>query len=44
MKAVLASDFLNTYPDYEKELFVYADASNYQVGEAIIQDRRLIEC
>ena len=42
MKAILASDCLNTYPDYNKEFFVYTDASDYQVGAAIIQDGRPI--
>ena len=38
MKAIVASDCINTYPDYNKPFDIYTNASNDQVGAVIIQD------
>ena len=38
MKAIVANNCINTYPDYNKPFDIYTDASDYQVGAAIIQD------
>jgi len=38
MKAIIATDCINTYPDYSKPFDIYTDASEYQVGAAIIQE------
>ena len=42
MKAILASDCLNAYPDYSIHFHIYTNASNYQLGAAIIQNGRPI--
>lgn len=42
MKAIIASDCINAYPDYNKHFHIYTDASDYQLGTAIIQERRPI--
>ena len=36
MKAIIALDCINTYPDYDLLFEIYTDASDYQVGAAII--------
>ena len=38
LKSVMAADCLNAYPDYNKPFKIYTDASNYQLGAAIIQE------
>ena len=38
MKALMASNCINKYPDYTKTFHIYTDASDYQLGAAIIQD------
>ena len=38
LKSVMASDCLNAYPDYNKTFKIYTDASDYQLGAAIIQE------
>ena len=42
MKVIVASDCINTHPDYNKSFDIYTDASDYQVGAAIIQDSKPI--
>ena len=42
LKSVLASGCLNAYPDYNKTFKIYTDASDYQLGAAIIQEGRPI--
>lgn len=37
-KAIIALDCINTYPDYDLPFDIYTDASDYQVGAAIIQN------
>ena len=38
LNAIIATDCINTYPDYSKPFHIYTDASAYQVGAAIIQE------
>ena len=38
----MAVDCLNAYPDYNQPFQVYTDASEYQLGAAIIQNQRPI--
>ena len=42
LKSVMVADCLNAYLDYDKPFEIYTDASNYQLGAAIIQDKRPI--
>ena len=42
MKALMASDCINSYPDYTKTFHIYTDASDYQLGAAIIQEGKPI--
>ena len=39
MKALMAADCINKYPDYTKTFHIYTNASDYQLGTTIIQDR-----
>ena len=40
MKSIMTADCLNTYPDYNLPFEIYTDASDYQLGAAIIQNGR----
>ena len=42
MKAIICADALNAYPDYSIPFHIYTDASDYQLGAAIIQNSRPI--
>ena len=42
MKAIVASDCINMYPDYDKLFDIYTDTSNYQVGATIIQNGKSV--
>ena len=42
MKLVIAADTMSYYPDLNKTFNIYTDASDYQLGAAIIQDGRPI--
>ena len=37
-KALMTQECINKYPDYTKLFEIYTDASDYQLGAAIIQD------
>ena len=37
MKAIIVADAINAFPDYSIPLHVYIDASDLQLGAAIIQ-------
>ena len=37
MKAIIAADAINAFPDYSIPFHVYTDASDLQLGAAIIQ-------
>ena len=39
LKSIMAADCLNAYPDYNQPFDIYTDASEYQLGAAIIQDK-----
>lgn len=38
MKAMIVADAMSCYPDLNKHFNIYIDASEYQMGAAIIQD------
>ena len=38
----MAADCLNAYPDYNQPFEIYTNASNYQLGAVIIQNKRPI--
>ena len=40
LKSIMTADYLNTYPDYNEPFEIYTDASDYQLGAAIIQKGR----
>lgn len=42
VKALMVSNCINKYPNDSKTFHIYTDASDYQLGAAIIQDSKLI--
>jgi hypothetical protein len=40
MHLLMAADALAAYPDHNKQFDIYTDASDFQVGACIIQERR----
>jgi hypothetical protein len=39
IKALLARSVLLSFPDYKREFYIYTDASNYQMGSVILQEK-----
>ena len=39
LKSIMAANCLNAYPDYNQPFEIYIDASEYQLGAAIIQNK-----
>ena len=39
LKSIMAADCLNAYPDYNQPFEIYTDASDYQLGAVIIQNK-----
>ena len=40
LKSIMGADCLNVYPNYNQPFEIYTDASDYQLGAAIIQKGR----
>ena len=43
LKSIMEADCLNAYSDYNQPFEIYTDASEYQLGAAIIQNKRPID-
>ncbi len=44
MHLLMAANALAAYPDHNKQFDVYADASDFQLGACIIQEKRPVAC
>ena len=40
LKKIISEEMMLSFPDFNKEFHIYTYASNYQLGEVILQDHK----